>query len=188
MIPIGYLYKRVETSPEWLHAPGVKDIFSLSGCISEDFADYIKYWKHNGYWLFDSPSVMIALANEHSISLTGLTLFYYEAFELQFDPEQNEWFSLEPEASFGVNVEAPTKKKLEGFDVASFSQGNTPECSPLSCNSMANTLPTNEHCLFANFEAAKAAVESWAMRPPEPGPYRIVAVYSVDDCVSQTLL
>jgi hypothetical protein len=41
--------KRVRTSSDWLQAPHVIDIFFVSGCISEDFADYIGYWKHNGY-------------------------------------------------------------------------------------------------------------------------------------------
>jgi hypothetical protein len=178
MIPIGYLYKRVSTNPDWLHAPAVKDIYALSGCISEDFADYVPYWKHNGYWLFDSPTSMNELAKQHSISLLGLKLFYYEAYELEFDEEQNGWFAFEPEASFGVNVEAPARKILEGFDITTFSLRNAPECSPLSCNSCAEKLPTNEHRLFPSFEAAKTAIESGAMKACEPGPYRIIAVYS----------
>jgi hypothetical protein len=48
MIPVGYMAKRVHKRPDWLQAPHVVDIFSVSGCISEDFADYINYWKHNG--------------------------------------------------------------------------------------------------------------------------------------------
>ena len=83
MRPIGYLFKRVVARPEWLKAQNVEDIYSLSGHISEDFADYINYWKHNGFWLFDSPSIMQSMALEHGISLDGLKLFYYEAHELQ---------------------------------------------------------------------------------------------------------
>jgi hypothetical protein len=181
VVPIGYLYKRVAPRPEWLAASRVENIFALSSCISEDFADYIQYWKHNGYWLFDSPAVMKALAEEHSISLQGTKLFYYEAYELEFDDELSDWVAFEPEHSFGVNVEAPVTKVLEGFDVVSFSVGNSPECSPLSCNSCAETLATNEHCLFATFEIAKAAVESGAMKGCEPGPYRVIAVYSTND-------
>lgn len=179
MIAIGYLYKQVATSPDWLRAPAVKDIYSLSSCVSEDFDADIQHWKYNGYWLFDSPAVMNALTSEHSIFLQGLKLFYYEAYELEFDEKRNEWRVFEPVASFGLNVEVPAKKVLEGFDVTSFMLGNAPECSPLSCNSCAETQPTNEHCLFSTFEAAKAAVESGTMNG-EPGPYRIIAVYSVN--------
>jgi hypothetical protein len=55
MIPVGYMFKKVMQRPDWLNADGVDDIYSLSGCTSEYFTDYIDYWKHNGYWLFNSP-------------------------------------------------------------------------------------------------------------------------------------
>lgn len=50
MIPVGYMAKRVPMKPDWLKATDVVDIYSVSSCIAEDFADYIEYWKHNGYW------------------------------------------------------------------------------------------------------------------------------------------
>lgn len=55
MLPAGYMSKRVVRKPGWLKANGVDDIYSVSGCVSKDFADYITSWKHNGYWFFDSP-------------------------------------------------------------------------------------------------------------------------------------
>lgn len=180
MRPLGYMYKKVEPRTEWLNAPQVKDIFSLSGCVSEYFADYINFWKHNGYWLFDSPSAMRALAQKNSLSLDGMTLFYYEAYDLEFDDQKKVWRPFEPESSFGLNIEVPAKKVLEGFDITSFSVGTSPECSPLSCNSCAAHLDTNEHCLFRTFEEARKAIDEDRLGPCEPGPYRIVAVYSVD--------
>ena len=74
MIPAGYMYKKVVSAPDWVKVPG-SDIYSVSGCISEDFANYIPYWRHNGYWLFDSPQIIQALAAENAIDLSGLTLF-----------------------------------------------------------------------------------------------------------------
>lgn len=67
MIPVGYMAKRVSVRPEWIKAEGVADIYSVSGCVSEAFADYIRYWKHNGYWLFDSREVIRQLAQENCI-------------------------------------------------------------------------------------------------------------------------
>ena len=58
MTPIGYMYKTVMARPDWLKAPGVVDIRSLSGCMSTDFADYIIYLIHKGYWLFDAPRII----------------------------------------------------------------------------------------------------------------------------------
>ncbi|HEY2168497.1 MAG TPA: hypothetical protein VGJ30_02655 [Candidatus Angelobacter sp.] len=170
--------KRVRTKPDWLPAPHVIDIYSVSNCQSEDFADYIPYWKHNGYWLFDSPDIIKSVATEHSIQLEGTTLFYYEVYELEFDSEH--WHPFSPEPSFQTNVVAPSKKQLEGFDVVNFTARTSPECSGLSCSSLARELPTNAHCLFTSFNEAKANVGQGAFNESEPGPYRIFAVYSVD--------
>jgi len=63
----------------------VLDVYSVSNCVNDDFADYIKYWKHNGYWLFDSPEIIQTVARENSIQLAGTLLFYYEVFEKEFD-------------------------------------------------------------------------------------------------------
>jgi hypothetical protein len=41
MIPAGYMFKKVISRPAWLKAADVDDVFSLSGCISENFTDYI---------------------------------------------------------------------------------------------------------------------------------------------------
>ena len=180
MQAIGYLYKRIERRPDWLKAPKVEDIYSLSGCISNNFADYVSYWRHNGFWLFDAPQIMEALATEHSISLDGLRLFYYEAHEQQFDDDARTWVAYVPEADPGVDVSVPETKTLEGFDVVSFSVETSPECSPLSCNALAVELTTNAHCLFGTFEEAKHAIETGRFEGAEPGPYRIVAVYTVD--------
>jgi hypothetical protein len=178
MIPVGYLAKRVALKPEFLNAPQVVDVFSVSGCISEDFADYIGYWKHNGYWLFDSPEVIKTVTDENAISLDGTSLFYYEAYELEFDGQS--WRAFTPEPSLETRVSAPPQKRLEGFDVVTFLARHAPECSPLSCNSLAKELQTNSHCLFASFDEAKTTLNEGVLKRAEPGPYRIFAVYSVD--------
>jgi hypothetical protein len=178
MIPVGYMAKHVCKRPDWLQAPHVSDIYSASNCICKDFANYIPFWKHNGYWLFDSPEIIKSVAQENSISLEGTSLFYYEAYELEFDGEK--WKSYGPERSFVTNVEIPVLGTLDGFDVVNFTAGNSPECSGLSCSSLAAELPTNSHCLLASFAEAKRQLETGAFGNSEPGPYRIFAVFSVN--------
>jgi len=178
MVPAGYLAKRVVKRPEWLQAPQIEDIYSLSGCESEDFADYIHYWKHNGYWLFDSPDMLRAVAQEEAADLAGARLFYYEVHELEFDGQT--WKSFAPDPGMTTNVTVPVNKQLEGFDVVTFWAKSSPEHSPLSCNSLAQDLPTNAHCLLATFEEAEASINKGASTKSEPGPYRIFAVFSVD--------
>jgi hypothetical protein len=178
MIPAGYLAKRVCKKPDWLRASRVIDVYSVSGCICEDFADYIDYWKHNGFWLFDSPEVIRAVAKENSVDLAGTRLFYYEVHKLEFDGK--DWHAVIPEPSIPMNVVLPPNKQHEGFDVVTFSCRSAPECSPLSCNHLAEELVTNAHCLFASFEEAEVNLKDGVFNNSEPGPYRIFSVFSVD--------
>lgn len=179
MIPIGYMYKTVATQPDWLKASGVADIYSVAGCVSENFADYINYWKHNGYWLFDTPQIIETLAKTEKIDLSGMTLFYYEAYEQEFDEKTGKWSSFDAEPSFKTDVQAPANKQLHGFDIVEFYVHTNPGCSPLSCNGLAEKLPVNRVCLFDNFEQAKDALERGQFEHAEPGPYRIIAVYTL---------
>jgi hypothetical protein len=88
MAPAGYMAKRVSKRPDFLKASQLIDIFSVSNCVSEDFADYVDHWKHNGHWLFDSPEIIRSIAREDSVELAGASLFYYEVYEMEFDGER----------------------------------------------------------------------------------------------------
>ena len=172
--------KRVSKRPNWLMAAHIVDIYSVSPCACEDFADYkySEYHERNGFWLFDSPERIRSIAKEQSIQLDGTVLFYYEVYELEFDHEKWQAFGSEP--SFPTNVRVPTNKHLEGFDVATFNPyGRGIEHSPLSCNSMADKLATNSHCLFASLEEAQENLNNKSFSDCEPGPYRIFSVNSV---------
>ena len=178
--------KRVAKKPVWIQAPHIVDVYSVSHCVSDDFADYIPYWKHNGYWFFDSPEIIKDVARENAVSLEGTMLFYYEVYEKQFDGEK--WNSFGPEPSFVTNLTAPGERSLEGFDVVTFYAGTSPECSPLSCNSMASQMRTNSHCLFSSLEEAENGINAGVFKECEPGPYRIFAVYTVTGSDSLWLL
>jgi hypothetical protein len=181
MTPAGYMAKKAVKRPDWIEAPQVDDVYSVSGCISEYFADYINFWKHNGYWFFDSAEIIISLAEEHSISLGSCKLFYYEVFEEEFNHQTGKWEAFQRDEGFPTSVVVPLTKRLEGYDVVTCSVHTSPECSPLSCNNLAATIMTNRHCLFASFEEAKAHIEGHGFDNSEPGPFRIFAVYSVDN-------
>ena len=178
MIGAGYMAKQVSSRPEWIKAPGVGDIYSVSYCISPAFCDYVGHWKHNGYWFFDSPAVIKDIAAAESIDLSTHRLFYYEVYELQFDEERRLWQPFQPEPTFTTRVEAPGDKRLLGFDVVTFNTQTSPECSPLSCNSLAESVEVNEHCLLRSFDKAKQLLESGAFTDSEPGPLRVFGVYS----------
>ncbi len=173
------MFKTVAEAPNWLKTTDVQDIYSVSGCISEDFDDWVDEWKHNGYWLFDSPEIMESIANSKNISLKDMKLFFYRASEIEWDVDNAKWEKYQPEDSFNTNIKLPIASKLEGFDIVSFSQHNSCECSPLSCNSLAEEIKVNNHCLLPSYEKAKALIELGELKGCEPGPYRIFEVYSV---------
>ena len=178
MIPAGYMAKHVVARPDWLKAQKVVDIYSVSNCVSNNFADYINHWKHNGYWLFDSPETIREIAEERSLDLTDTSLFYYEIHEFEYDENAKTWQPFSPEKSFKTQIVQPHKKCFKGFDVVTFHAHTSPECSPLSCNSLSSEVETNEHCLLRSFEEATQLLEEGKFENTEPGPYRIFAVYS----------
>lgn len=184
MIEAGYMAKKVASRPDWIQAPRVTDVCSVSSCISAAFCDYIGHWKHNGYWLFDSPSVIAEIARAESIDLSVHQIFYYEVHEQQFDEPLRRWQPFAPEAAFTTRVSAPERKELLGFDVVSFSAQTSPECSPLSCNRLAETIEVNEHCLLRSLEQARHLLENGAFHNSEPGPFRIFAVYCLPETPS----
>ncbi len=180
MIPIGYMAKRICEPPPALGLSGVFDIYSVSDCVNDNFADYVNNWRHNGYWFFDSPEAIRQVARENTIDLEGTKLFYYEAYELEFDGQR--WKSFAPLDQMSLSVESPRDKSLEGFDVIVVWAENSPdpEHSPLSCNGMAKELKTNTHCLLETFEEAEANLTRGAFVGCDPGNLRIIAEYSVD--------
>src|SRR5688572_14930131 len=104
MVPAGYMAKNVVKRPDWIQASKVDDVYSVSGCVSESFADYIKYWKHNGYWFFDSIEIIKSLAEEQAIDLRNCRFFYYEVFEEEFNDEKEKWEVFKPDDSFTTAV------------------------------------------------------------------------------------
>ncbi len=185
MISVGYMAKRMPQSDEWLKvmmkSSVTLDVYSVSSCVNDDFADYVDYWKHNGWWFFDSPAAIQAVSQEHSISLDHTLLFFYEVYEFEF--HDGKWRTFSPSWDSWKDSGAivmPANKRLDGYDVVTFWAGNSPEHSPLSCNGLANTLETNSHCLFDTFEQAESAVSAGKFTGGEPGALRIFAVFSVD--------
>jgi len=182
MIPAGYMLKRVEKRPDWLKQPAVEDIFSVSNCTCEDFCqNWIDEWKHNGYWFFDSPEIIYDIAKKHNVNTDEMTLFYYEAHEILYDAKTRQWESCTKELDYSENVKLPSRKTLQGYDVVTYSRVSSDVgCSPLSCNHLAEKIPTNSHCLLDDLETAKTLLETGAFENSEPGPYRVIAVYTVN--------
>ncbi|TKB50632.1 hypothetical protein FCL40_05650 [Ferrimonas sediminicola] len=105
--------------------------------------------------------------------------FYYELYGEQWNDSLNRWEGISADQERPIAVEIPRAPKLEGFDIVSCSLGNQPECSLLSCSHLAERVGVNECCLLATLEQAKTLLSCGQFHGCEPGPYRIVAVYSL---------
>src|ERR1017187_4307742 len=57
----GYFPKIVTPKDEWLKAPQVKEIWSVSTCLSDGPPNWIDRWQHNDLWLYDTAALAESL-------------------------------------------------------------------------------------------------------------------------------
>lgn len=166
---IGYFPKKTMRRPEWLEADQVEEVCSASECMSEGPPDWIKAWKHNDNWLFDSPEIAETLLpnGEH-----GFDMYAFSQYPIRVDHGE-----VVPEA-IGPTSVLPLLENFEllGYDAVARTCGASFECSPLSCNNGAKDFPCNAHCLFDTLEEAIQAAKEFSHGPWEPGSYCVVAV------------
>jgi len=173
MIDAGYFAKRVMPRPDHLDAHGVREICSVSECMSPGAADWIAAWRHNGLGWFNRVADALSVVPEAQ-------RHEFRVFAYRVHPEVFRGGTRSP-LSLPADVQPeplPPDFKTLGFDSASKSsaEGLSLECSPLSCNGLAAELTVNEHCLFPTLAAAIAGAERFAVEQPEPGDYYVVEV------------
>jgi hypothetical protein len=165
----GYFPKTIAKRDDWLEAPDVTEIWSVSECMSKGPADWITKWIHNDFWLFDTVALAESVIPPGERGSTRILA--YRVWNRMFDAGEELEAPLpasdlhEPEAHFA----------RIGFDAVGRSH-NSFDCSPLSCNGGAATMATNEACLFPTLEEALAGAKEFSKGNWEPGPYWIVEV------------
>jgi hypothetical protein len=173
MILAGYFARRVEPKPDALDAPGVREICSVSECISPGADGWISAWRHNRLGWFNTIDDALGVV---PVDQRGaFRLFAYRMRSEIFRGRTRIAVTLPDD----VRPERlPAGFRSIGFDSASRSSVDSLslECSPLSCNGLAAALPVNEHCLFPTLDAAIAGAERFAVEQPEPGDYYVVEV------------
>ena len=173
MIDAGFFVKRIEPKPEYLQAAGVREICSVSNCISAGPEDWISFWLHNDLgWFNRIADALRVIPTGHEAEYR---LFAYRVYPEVFTGEGRVSLKLaedvEPEpigadfTSLGFDSASSSMPSILGF-----------ECSPLSCNAMAEEISANEYCLFATLEEALAGAERFAAEQPEPGDYWVIEV------------
>ena len=173
MIDAGYFAKRVKPRPEHLPVSGVREICSVSECLSPGADDWIATWRHNGLGWFNRVADAVSVVPEDQRG--EYRLFAYRIHLEVFRGRRRAALAVPDD----VRPEPlPAGFRSIGFDSASRSSasGLSLECSPLSCNYMANEMPVNEHCLFPTLDDAIAGAVRFAIEQPEPGDYYVVEV------------
>ena len=166
---LGFCAKRKITAP---FSGQVRQIASVSECLSKRPADWVKRWDFNRATCWNTETA--AWACVPAQSKPDFRLFAYRVVtsrplddlfptDLPALPQEPE---LLPYDRIGYDiVERNSAMGMLGFG-----------CSPLSCNGMAEDIPVNEFCLLDNLESALAAAQRFDIEQPEPGPYLVIEV------------
>jgi hypothetical protein len=172
---IGFFPKKVALRTEWFKNPVVRDICSVSTCISTGPENWVDKWEHNTTtWMFDRPEDARSVLDPTDM---GFTVFAYRVFPVLFEGEATQAWDVCPCLSCDLSG-----FEFLGYDIVSRCGGTNFSCSPLSCNNGCETIQVNEHCLIDDLDTAwntaeRIAAESKAHGNWEPGPYCLVEVY-----------
>lgn len=168
---LGYFPKRLVVPPDWMRARGVEEIASVSLCIAPGPDGWARAWKHNEWGLFSSPEIAWSLVPLDR--RTGYRLYAYALYPVEYrDAVEEPMVFVAPEVTSLGQEYDPV-----GFDVASRSTGSHFECSPLSCNMLAEETETNRYCLLSSPYDARALALAAHGKGCEPGPYHVLQVW-----------
>jgi hypothetical protein len=163
--------KRKTPPPPGLKVPAhVREICSVSSCISADPPDWITAWRHNGVFLFDSPGLARSVVPATEPDL--YEMHAYRVLPLLFTAAGATAWALPDLAVEPL----PEDFACLGWDIVG-RFGDQFDCSPLSCNGLADAFPVNAACLLERREEALRAVASEAFAGAEPGPYVVAQVW-----------
>jgi hypothetical protein len=173
LIDGGFFPKLVAPRPDWLKVASVVEICSVSECVSPGPPDWIKQWLHNSWGWFNCMKDALRVvppAERGKYRLFAYRLhsdFWRDGAPVQVIVPSD----VTPEPT-------PRTFRSLGFDAANSNAVGVLglECSPLSCNSGAEKLPANEHCLFSSLDAAIAGARDFSSGNWEPGDYYVVEV------------
>lgn len=167
---IGYFPKRRTEPHEWLAGTAAREICSVSLCLAPGPPDWIESWIHNDWACFNSPEEAVSVIPADDAEFC---IYAWSLVARRF--EQGEQIKI-PLSAENVSP-LPADFECLGFDVVSKTASFTFECSPLSCNNMAQEIAVNEFCLLDDLQDALSAALRFSVEEPEPGPYYVVQVH-----------
>jgi hypothetical protein len=168
---IGYFPKKTAVPAGWSTSASahVTEICSVSDCVATSPSGWIDHWLHNEWGFFNTLTDAQLVVPSGS---DGFTVFAYRLLPVEFAGGQTKRLAIGD-----LRVESlPSGFSSLGFDVVNKTGSAFFECSPLSCNGMANEVPVNRYCLVERFVAAVAQADRFSRDEPEPGPYFVLEV------------
>lgn len=183
---MGYRVKRPWTpDPQWWPegAGRVERVCSVSDCLAEPPQGWVERWDFNRASCYATEQE--ALATVPAGTQDAFALFAYWLVPVTRDGE-GQTREVSPEDVFPASLpplppeptDLPGYRSL-GYDVVGV-QGLGSigfECSPLSCNSMAQEIPVNRSCLIDELEEALQVAQRFnGGDGVEPGDYVVVKV------------
>ena len=188
---LGYRAKQPWTpDPKWwpAEASNVEHVCSVSDCLCEPPPGFVERWDFNRAYCY--PTEALALATVPEGRVRDYPLFAYWFMPVARDAAGRE-YPLSPHDHFVSDGEplSPDPGELRDYEVLGYdivsTQGTASygfECSPLSCNGMAERVNVNRFCLVDRLDVALEAARTWNAEelPPEelvePGNYIVVKV------------
>lgn len=168
---IGYFPKQIVRRPEWLKVERVREILSVSECISPGPDDWIEGWTHNEMWVYSTIAAAWDVVPEDERD--RFELLAYRMAPMEWDAGEMRSMTISE-----LDVEPlPSDFRGVGFDAVAIMKGFAGfGCSPLSCNYMAREIETNAYCLLPTRPIAEQVASQFSREEPEPGPYYVVEV------------
>jgi len=155
-----------------LFAGEVRQIASVSECLSKRPSGWVKRWDFNRATCWNTESAARACVPddlEPEFKLFAYRIVPLVPLENLFPtdlpalPQEPEFL---PYDRIGYDVvERSAAMGMLGFG-----------CSPLSCNGMAESIPVNEFCLLDDLKSALSTERRFDTEKPEPGPYVVIEV------------
>jgi hypothetical protein len=170
-VAVGYFPKRRTPRGQILRDRGIREICSVSECISRGPEDWVSAWLHNDWGYYDEPETAWSVVPEDERG--DFVLYAYELFPVRY-------VSGEPEA---LEVDAPGVRAIDasfeplGYDPVSRGESSFFECSPLSCNGWADEVGANAYCLVDDAAEAHRLASVAEAGGYEPGDYHVVRVW-----------
>jgi hypothetical protein len=169
---VGYFSKKTAVPAGWstsATSAHVTEICSVSGCVATPPEGWIDHRLHNEWGFFNTQLDAELVVPS---GCDGFTVFAYRLLAVQFAHGRSKRLAIGD-----LSVEPmPYGFMSLGFDVVNKTVSAFFECSPLSCNGMANEVAVNRFCLVEDLVEAIALADRFSRDEPEPGPYYVLDV------------